>query len=109
MIKMVRLFFSLIISFLPFTAGLSQIASLNELAGGKAKPDKISVSDFGAVPDDGKDDSKAILAAIAQAKAAGIHKVCFEAGKYEFKSIPGWERTERKRLCLYDHRGFFQT
>ena len=75
----------LFILFLPLAAGLSQ--------------DKISVSDFGAIPDDGKDDSKAIQAAIEKARADGIRKVCFEAGKYEFKTIPGWERTERKRSC----------
>ena len=82
---MIRLFFTLVISFLPLAAGLPQ--------------DKISVSDFGALPDDGKDDSKAILAAIEKARTDGIHKVCFEAGKYEFKSIPGWERSDRKRSC----------
>jgi hypothetical protein len=93
---MVRFLFSLIFSFLLLTAGLPQVASLKELAAG---PARISVSEFGAIPDDGKDDSKAIQAAIADAKARGIHKVCFEAGKYEFKFLPGWERTERKRLC----------
>jgi hypothetical protein len=82
---MARLFFMFFISFLPLAAGLSQ--------------DKISVSDFGAIPDDGMDDSKAIQAAIEKARTDGIRKVCFEAGKYEFKAIPGWERTERKRSC----------
>jgi hypothetical protein len=61
--------------------------------------DEIFVRDFGAVPGDGKDDSKAIQAAIEHAIAKGIRKVRFEAGVYEFKGLPGWERTERKRSC----------
>ena len=60
---------------------------------------EIFVRDFGAIPGDGKDDSKAILAAIESAKSKGIGKVTFDAGVYEFKGIPGWERTERKRSC----------
>jgi hypothetical protein len=64
-----------------------------------AKEGELSVKDFGAMPNDGKDDSKAILAAIENAKSKGIGKVTFEAGVYEFKGLPGWERTERKRSC----------
>jgi hypothetical protein len=64
-----------------------------------AKEGEISVRDFGAIPNDGKDDSKAILAAIEDAKSKGIVKVTFEEGVYEFKGLPGWERTERKRSC----------
>jgi len=64
-----------------------------------AKPGEVSVRDFGALPDDGKDDSRAILEAIENAKSNNIGKVSFEAGVYEFKTLPGWERTERKRSC----------
>ena len=110
---MVRLLFSLVFSFLLLAAGFSQYPGSDELLADRdqqivsgltasadpLKTDKISVSDFGAIPDDGKDDSKGIQAAIEQAGAGGIHKVCFDAGKYEFKTIPGWERTERKRSC----------
>jgi len=71
-----------------------------------AKQGEISVRDFGAIPDDGKDDSKAILAAIEQAKSDGIGKVSFETGTYEFKSLPGWERTERKRSCYMTLKDF---
>jgi hypothetical protein len=110
---MVRSFFILIVFFLLVAAGLQQKSNPNELiagrnpttlkghkhSAGQPKPCSINVSDFGAIPDDGKDDSKEIQAAIDKARSDGIHKVCFEAGKYEFKSIPGWERTERKRSC----------
>jgi hypothetical protein len=96
---MVRFSFSLIISLILLTEGISQkpgsdspVASLDQ-----PKTDKIFVADFGAIPDDGKDDSQAILAAIEKARQTGIHQVCFEAGKYEFKSLSGWDRTERKR------------
>lgn len=89
---MIRLLLTLLSSFLLITAGLSQQTGLNELT-------KISVADFGAIPNDGKDDSKAILEAIEKARTEGISKVSFEAGKYEFKGIPGWEKTERKRSC----------
>jgi hypothetical protein len=64
-----------------------------------AKQGEISVKDFGAIPGDGKDDSKAIQAAIESAKSKGIAKVTFEAGVYEFKGLPGWERSDRKRSC----------
>jgi hypothetical protein len=64
-----------------------------------AQKGEISVRDFGAIPDDGKDDSKAIMAAIESAKSKGIGKVTFEEGVYEFKGLSGWERTERKRTC----------
>jgi len=64
-----------------------------------AKQGEVSVKDFGAIAGDGKDDSKAIQAAIESAKSKGIAKVTFEAGVYEFKGLPGWERAERKRSC----------
>lgn len=64
-----------------------------------AKQGEISVKDFGAIPGDGKDDSKAILAAIESAKSKSIGKVTFEAGVYEFKGLPGWESTDRKKSC----------
>jgi hypothetical protein len=110
---MVRLPFSLIIPFLLLSSGVPEknsseelIASCNEqvitgqaISAGPPDKNKISVSDFGAFPNDGKDDSKAILAAIERARLDGIHQVCFEKGKYEFNTIAGWERTERKRSC----------
>jgi len=64
------------------------------------KSNFVSVRDFGAVPDDGKDDSKAILAAIEQARIKDIRSVHFEAGTYEFKTLPGWKEGEGpKRSC----------
>jgi polygalacturonase len=67
---------------------------------GSPRQDETSVRDFGAIPGDGIDDSKSILAAIEHARANGIRSVRFEAGVYEFKVLPGWETSERgKRSC----------
>jgi len=76
--------------------GLISLAATFQLS---AKEGEVSIKDFGAIPGDGKDDSKAIQAAIESAKSKGIAKVTFEAGVYEFKGLPGWERAERKRSC----------
>jgi hypothetical protein len=63
-------------------------------------PVEVHVAEFGAVPGDGIDDSKSILAAIEHARMNGLHSVRFEAGIYEFKGLPGWETSERgKRSC----------
>jgi hypothetical protein len=60
----------------------------------------IHVKKFGALPGDGMDDSKAILAAIEYAKSNSMHKVRFDAGIYDFKGLAGWETSERgKRSC----------
>lgn len=60
----------------------------------------IHVKKFGAVSGDGKDDSKAILAAIEYARSNGMHSVRFDAGVYDFKGLAGWETSERgKRSC----------
>lgn len=67
----------------------------------KAASFEINVSNFGAVPGDGKDDSKAILAAIEYAKANDIHTVRFNAGIYEFKGLPGWETSESEKRSCY--------
>ena len=67
---------------------------------------EIFVRDFGAIPNDGKDDSQAILAALESAKSKGIAKVTFEAGVYDFKGLPGWERAERKRACYIALKDF---
>ncbi len=57
----------------------------------------MNVSQFGAIPGDGMDDSKAILEAIEHAKAHNIRTVRFNAGVYEFKGPPGWDLAEEKR------------
>ena len=59
-------------------------------------PSEVNVSKFGAIPGDGVDDSKAILAAIEHAKANHIHTVRFDAGVYEFKGLPGWGASEKR-------------
>ncbi len=80
-----------------FSAGSVLLLNLSIAFQLSAQKGGISVRDFGAIPGDGKDDSKSILAAIESAKSKGASKVIFEAGTYEFKGLPGWERTERKR------------
>ena len=48
----------------------------------------ISVGDHGAIPDDGNDDSAAIIAAIAAAReVGGPVRVQFEAGRYQLSEI----------------------
>jgi hypothetical protein len=43
----------------------------------------VYVRDFGAVPDDGVQDTQAIVNAIAHIKATGKHCLVFEAGRYD--------------------------
>ncbi|MBR9908828.1 MAG: hypothetical protein GYB33_00575 [Gammaproteobacteria bacterium] len=58
----------------------------------------INVRDSGAIPDDGKDDSKAILNAIATANAtAGPVTLRFEAGRYQLTEVL---RIERSNLVM---------
>ena len=46
----------------------------------------ISVSSYGAIPNDGLDDTKAIRSAIAAAKANNLpHVIMFDAGRYDLK------------------------
>lgn len=55
----------------------------------------IAVKDFGAEPDDGKDDTKAILAAIAHAsEVAGPVIVRFAAGRYRISEVLKIERSD---------------
>lgn len=44
----------------------------------------VHVADFGAIPDDGKDDMRAIKAAIEASKAEGIKRLVFDKGQYDF-------------------------
>jgi hypothetical protein len=60
----------------------------------KAEPtapaaDIVCVRDFGAIPDDGKDDVPSIRAAIARALAVHARKIVFEAGYYELDQPTG--------------------
>ncbi len=50
----------------------------------------INVSDFGAFPDDGKDDLPSIRAALAHAKKTGAKAVSFDAGVYELHTPKGY-------------------
>lgn len=51
----------------------------------------------GAVPDDGKDDSAGVQAALDAAKAAGGGTVLLEAGTYDFSCLAGWTLAEDER------------
>ncbi len=54
----------------------------------------IDVADFGAIPDDGKDDSKALLAALKAAhEGAGPVRVQLHAGRYVLSEILWIERS----------------
>ena len=63
--------------------------------------DGVNVADFGAIPGDGKDDSKPVQAAIDHAVANGLNLVIFKAGTYEFKGLPGWSKGGRRNRTPY--------
>lgn len=46
----------------------------------------VSATDFGAIPDDGKDDTTAILNAIAASKQHGSHQLVFPKGRYDISA-----------------------
>lgn len=52
----------------------------------------IYVADYGAIPDDGKDDVRAIQAAIEASKAEGATRLVFDQGQYDFFPTFAWER-----------------
>ena len=81
------------------TAGIVLIAFF--IIACETAPPEVNVSKFGAIPGDGKDDSKAILAAIKYAKANNIRTVRFNAGVYEFKGLPGWDISEQRERPSY--------
>ena len=59
------------------------------------EPEKsIHVKDFGAIADDGRDDTEGIRAAIVHANSKGIGQVLFSAGTYDFINIPGTGNVE---------------
>ncbi|HEY0709470.1 MAG TPA: glycosyl hydrolase family 28-related protein [Polyangia bacterium] len=65
------------------------LIDLEEVAPPQELPDGFtSVTDFGVVPDDGKDDGDAIMKAIAAAKT-GTKKLWFPKGIYVVQSITG--------------------
>ena len=61
----------------------------------KATGTVIAVDDFGAVPDDSKDDTKAVLAALSDAhRVSGPVIVRFSAGRYRLTEILRIERSD---------------
>lgn len=52
----------------------------------------LDVSLFGAFPDDNKDDTLAVRAALTQAKASGASKLVFPKGRYDFYPEMAFER-----------------
>jgi hypothetical protein len=63
--------------------------------------DAVLVSDFGAVTDDGMDDTEGITAAIEYASEKGIKTVIFDEGTYDFNNLPGRDASEGKRAWYY--------
>ena len=66
---------------------LSALLATAALAGGT-----LDVSLFGAFPDDGKDDTLAVRAALTQAKKQGARKLTFAKGRYDFYPDKAFER-----------------
>ena len=68
------------------------IISLTSFYGCTKSTPEINAKDFGAVPDDNKDDTPAILSAIEACKNKKNSKLVFESGSYD---IYGKEKNER--------------
>lgn len=51
---------------------------------GRSDPITVRAADFGAIPDDGQDDVRAIQAALAACQAQGHCKLVFQPGQYDF-------------------------
>lgn len=66
---------------------LSTVLVTAALAGGT-----LDASLFGAFPDDGKDDTLAVRAALTQAKKQGAAKLVFPKGRYDFYPDKAFER-----------------
>jgi len=60
-------------------------ASSNTIAHNSLKPKKLYVSQFGAIPNDGNDDSPGIAKAMEYARQNHIETVYFESGTYDIK------------------------
>lgn len=72
-------------SYAGYGFGISEIPTVEQV---------IDVAEFGAIPDDGKDDSKALIAALKAAhKAVGPVRVQFHAGQYILTEILWIERS----------------
>jgi hypothetical protein len=67
--------------------GIIGFAAAGAWAGGT-----LDVSNFGAVPDDGKDDTLAVRTALEQAKKQSAEKLVFPKGRYDFYSDKAFER-----------------
>lgn len=66
---------------------LSTVLATAAFAGGT-----LDASLFGAFPDDGKDDTLAVRAALTQAKKQGADKLVFPKGRYDFYPDKAFER-----------------
>jgi len=64
----------------------------DENSSGQEKAAMISVSDYGAIPDDGKDDTRAIIEALSKCKIDGTKRLIFEGGQYDFYPTFAGER-----------------
>jgi hypothetical protein len=74
-------------SFAGFKNGIGEIPD--------ASGSVFSVDEFGAIPDDGKDDSKAVMAALTAAQdVAGSVIIRFSAGRYRISEVLKVERSD---------------
>lgn len=67
-------------------AGCAAFALVALTVGADAVPATVDVASFGAVPDDGQDDTDAFLAALRHASETGATQVVFHAGRYDLEA-----------------------
>ncbi|MGQ9454838.1 MAG: right-handed parallel beta-helix repeat-containing protein [Armatimonadota bacterium] len=60
------------------------ILALGQPAFGTHTMKTLNVNDFGAIPNDGKDDTSAVLAALEECKKAAPVRLVFKKGRYDF-------------------------
>lgn len=75
------------------------ILSAGEKIGGNQT---LYVNDFGAVPDDGKDDAEAIRKAFRQAEKTGVREIKFSRGTYYIESIETYPGGHQYHSALFD-------
>jgi len=66
--------------------GCTAVVLATLATGVQGAPTTIDVASFGAVPDDGRDDTEAFLAALRQASQTGAEQVTLHAGRYDLEA-----------------------
>ncbi len=65
--------------------GVAEFSGLQEVV-------EVTVSDFGAFPDDGEDDTRAVKRALEECKKYDLSRLVFEPGQYDFYPLFAGER-----------------